>query len=203
MVWYMEAAYRHGGYAETEYEEYTDFSASIAPLGLPVRVREAVLSSIKKAESYPDPFCTGLREAIAKRLGTDRERVIPGNGACDLIYRIAQAFRGLIREALIVEPAFCEYEKALLINGIGVRHYLPENPLLKADIRGILKSLDSGCPDTGLFLSLIPQILREPCLKERSLLSFHRSAGKGRLPLLLTSALWALSGTAVIIPLKS
>ena len=49
--------------------EILDMSANINPLGLPERVREAVISSSSEWEKYPDPFCTELCEKIAEKLG--------------------------------------------------------------------------------------------------------------------------------------
>ena len=134
--------YFHGGYLVNGTCGYVDFSANIAPFGIPGKIKDAVISSIERADRYPDPFCVRLREELAKKYGVAFENVIAGNGACDLIYRIAGALRGSIGEALIIEPAFSEYAKALCVNGIPVRHFLPASPLFEAASDDIIKWLE-------------------------------------------------------------
>ena len=144
----MDRIYTHGGYIDGRIEEYLDFSANIAPFGMPGKVKEAVRASIEKAERYPDPFCTKLREALAEKYGVGAENIIPGNGACDLIYRIAGAFAAMPRfsktaerkQALIVEPAFSEYERALCFNETETLHYFTKS----SDISGLTEGLESS-----------------------------------------------------------
>ena len=124
--------YLHGGYVSNkESENYIDFSANIVP-EMPERVKQAAIASIEEANHYPDPQYRRLRKAIAGKHGVQPEQVVCGNGAGDLIYKIAQVFgkkqdfndseEGR-KAALIIEPAFTEYERALLQNGIEVIHY--------------------------------------------------------------------------------
>lgn len=88
-----------------------DFSANINPLGMIEGVRNAIVSSAADCVVYPDPECTELREALGIILECSPDNVVCGNGAADLIYRIAHAFRP--ERALICAPTFGEYKKAL------------------------------------------------------------------------------------------
>ena len=111
-----------------EYEKYIDFSASIVP-EMPERIKKAAVRAMEEARRYPEPGNQSLKEAIAKKNGLDPENIVCGNGAAELIYRVAQCFaqqKGASerKEALIIEPAFTEYERALSQNGIKVRHYV-------------------------------------------------------------------------------
>jgi len=117
----------HGGYFPGDMTGYLDFSANIAPFGMPEKVKEAAVEAIGHSHRYPDPHCLRLREAIAEKYASDPENVICGNGAADLIYRIAGALRGKLKRALIIEPAFTEYERALKLYGVEVSHFVPEN----------------------------------------------------------------------------
>lgn len=100
----------HGGDIYS-YGDITDFSANINPLEVPPRISEAVVSGVHALCNYPDWSCRELREKIAQKLGCAAEDVICGNGAADLIFSIAYAYRP--KKALLVSPCFAEYEAAL------------------------------------------------------------------------------------------
>ncbi|MBQ7564372.1 MAG: aminotransferase class I/II-fold pyridoxal phosphate-dependent enzyme [Lachnospiraceae bacterium] len=123
--------YAHGGYVpENEDVKYIDFSSSLVP-GMPEKVRQAAVSAMENAERYPDPKYRRLKEAIAGKYNTVPENIVCGNGAADLIYRIVSVFRKRAEQtgknkAWIIEPAFSEYEKALLQYGLDVYHYNTE-----------------------------------------------------------------------------
>ena len=106
---------RHGGdWAgyETEYGSLPlDFSANVSPLGLPDGVREAAVQALEDAARYPDPLCRALRSRLAQRHGIPAERIVCGNGAADLIFRICRMLRP--KKALLTAPDFGEYEQAL------------------------------------------------------------------------------------------
>lgn len=98
-----------------------DFSANTSPLGLPLGVKAAVIDSLEYADRYPDPRCRKLTEKLAKHYGVAPESVLCGNGAADLIDRLALA-RGP-RQALITAPTFGEYAVALERVGCEVRKF--------------------------------------------------------------------------------
>lgn len=103
-----------------------DFSASLNPCGMPPRVREAARAAVDEATPYPDPFSRKLAAALAERHGVAANRVFCGNGAADIIHRLAQGFRP--RAALLPVPAFGEYGHALSVAGCRVRHhFFPED----------------------------------------------------------------------------
>ena len=119
----------HGGawaaYKDRYGREPLDFSANLCPLGLPRGVREAAASAILEAEHYPDIACTTLREALAREHGVPAERIVCGNGAAELIWRICQTLRP--KTALLPVPSFSEYERALEAVGCDIR-FLPLDP---------------------------------------------------------------------------
>lgn len=97
---------------ETEYgRPPLDFSANVSPLGVPEAVQRAVQEAVSVADRYPDPLCRKLRQAIGETAGISPAWVLCGNGAADLIWRLAAAV--CPREALIPAPTFAEYEAAL------------------------------------------------------------------------------------------
>lgn len=89
-----------------------DFSASLNPEGMPEPVRQALIDSVDKCVSYPDPYCRALRAAIGKAEGVPAGHILCGAGASELIYQYAAALPGG-RPALIIAPTFSEYASAL------------------------------------------------------------------------------------------
>ncbi len=95
-----------------------DFSASLNPLGLPAGVARAAREAVDAAESYPDPLCRALRDAMSAAMGVRPEWIVCGNGAADVIHRLVLARRPA--RALLAAPSFAEYERALLLLGCDV-----------------------------------------------------------------------------------
>jgi threonine-phosphate decarboxylase len=139
----------HGGDWMGYQEEYgsapLDFSSNLSPLGIPASVRSAMERAAATVDRYPDPLCRRLREAIAQAEGVDAAQCLCGNGAADLIYRVAFARKP--RRALVTAPTFAEYAEALDLVGCRVEHYLlkEENGFLP---QGDL--LDAITPDLDL-----------------------------------------------------
>lgn len=119
----------HGGDIEGYLLEFglkpLDFSANCNPLGIPKSVPRAILRAAKFADSYPDPLCRRLNAALSDKLGIEREYILFGNGAADLIFRLALAEKP--KAAIVTAPTFAEYELALQTTGCRVsRHLLTE-----------------------------------------------------------------------------
>lgn len=96
-----------------------DFSANVSPLGLPAGVAAAITNALPTADRYPDPLCRELRAALAGAEGVPADWIFCGNGAADLIFRLALAVRP--RRALLPAPTFAEYEAALQTVGCAVQ----------------------------------------------------------------------------------
>lgn len=109
------------GYRESFGRDALDFSANVSPLGLPAGVARAITAALPYADRYPDPLCRALRKALSEAEGVPMERILCGNGAADLIYRLVLAARP--RRALITAPTFAEYEAALVSAGCEVRRF--------------------------------------------------------------------------------
>lgn len=117
--------YTHGGDILTAQAAYggevLDFSANLNPLGMPALVAEAVRQAADQSARYPDPLCRDLRRAIAAHDGVGEEQVVCGNGAADLIFRLAFALKP--GKALVTAPSFSEYEEAVTCVGCEVARY--------------------------------------------------------------------------------
>jgi threonine-phosphate decarboxylase len=136
--------YNHGGdiYDEQGVPETTvmvDYSANINPLGLPKSVREAVQKAIRDCEHYPDPFCRELVQKLAAVHSVPAQDILCGNGAADVLFRLAAAIKP--RRTLLLAPTFSDYEKAVLAAGSKVDYYpLLERRDFSLD-KGILQAL--------------------------------------------------------------
>lgn len=115
----------HGGDVITAEEIYgggiVDFSANFNPLGMPPEVRKAAEEAVAESVHYPDPFCRELVFGLAEREGVNREYILCGNGAADLIFRLVYAKRP--RLAVVMAPTFAEYAQALEMAGCEVLHH--------------------------------------------------------------------------------
>lgn len=99
------------GYRAEFGRDALDFSANVSPLGLPAGVAAAITAALPMADRYPDSLCRALRTKLAAAEGVDTAQILCGNGAADLIYRLALALRP--RRALLPAPTFAEYAVAL------------------------------------------------------------------------------------------
>ena len=145
----MEQKLTHGGDWAGFAAQYggtpLDFSANISPLGLPEGVRAAVIGSLAQADSYPDPLCRALGQAIGGAEGADPDWCLCGSGAADLIYRAVLAKRPA--RALVTAPAFSEYEAALDL----VRCKTDRFPLREAEDFGLNEGfLEAVGPETDM-----------------------------------------------------
>ena len=118
--------YSHGGdiYSEKANEDgknAIDFSANINPLGMPAGVRKALRGSIQDCLNYPDTFCRRLVEKIALHHSVSQESIFVGNGAADVLFRLALALKP--KRALLLAPTFSDYEKALLTVDCNIEFY--------------------------------------------------------------------------------
>jgi len=123
--------HQHGGDLEGYRRKYgrepLDFSANVSPLGLPEGVARAAREAVGRSAAYPDPACRRLCEAISAHDGVPAEDILCGNGAAELIFRLAAALRP--RRALLTAPCFYEYEAALTAAGCELEFHAlrPEN----------------------------------------------------------------------------
>ena len=109
------------GYREKYGRDALDFSANVSPLGTPEAVARAIGAAAYRADCYPDPLCRELCAALGETEGVPKDWILCGNGAADLIFRLALAKRP--KHALVLAPTFAEYEAALETVGCDVRRY--------------------------------------------------------------------------------
>lgn len=125
--------YEHGGNAY-RYGNVIDFSANINPLGTPEGIIGCAADALSGIAQYPDTECVELRGRISEEYEEyliNKDFVICGNGAADLIYRLMLAVRP--ETALLVSPCFNEYEQALRLSGAKIMYYDLDHCEFKVD----------------------------------------------------------------------
>lgn len=136
----------HGGDIYTAREqlggEPLDFSANINPLGTPEGVLRVLHEGLATVAQYPDPLCRALTAALVRAESVPAEAILCGNGASDLIYRLAYAL--CPKNAVVLAPCFAEYEQALAAAGCAVRRHL-------------LREDDDFCLTGRIFEELTPE----------------------------------------------
>ena len=89
--------YVHGGDIQTYIDRHgfapLDLSANINPFGIPDAVRAAMHRAVDNCTQYPDPFCRAARQAIGAREGVNPDFLYCGNGAADVLDRLAAVLK--------------------------------------------------------------------------------------------------------------
>lgn len=99
--------------------EVIDFSANINPLGPSQRGLDALNNQLRYISHYPDATNDDVLNAIADIYGMDKNQIIVGNGAAELLYAICRLPR--YTGAFVPAPGFSEYKEALEASNIPVR----------------------------------------------------------------------------------
>ncbi|MCF7363981.1 threonine-phosphate decarboxylase [Vibrio diazotrophicus] len=99
-----------------------DFSANINPLGMPGGLKHLLVENLSRLEQYPDIDYHLLHRQLARHHQCSQSHVIAGNGATELIFLWAQYVKP--KKALLVEPSFGEYRRALTRVGCKITNYL-------------------------------------------------------------------------------
>lgn len=160
--------YVHGGDVYSYEEQYgsapLDLSANINPFGIPDGVKRAMHAAVEGCVRYPDPFCRAARQAIGRAEGVSLDWLYCGNGAADVLDRLAAVLRP--KTALLTAPTFAEYERTLA--GADIRfHMLRENEgfavteRLLADITADLDAVYLCNPNNPTGRTIAPALLRE------------------------------------------
>ncbi len=166
------------GFVEKYGREPLDFSVNVNPLGMCPKAKEAAAQALARGAEYPDARYRRLCKAISGHYSVPPEFVIPGNGAADLIWRIAAMKSG--GRALLTAPTFSEYESALSAFGWKIRRHVllhengfaltedilpnitpdldvfflcnPNNPTGKTVNRELLLKISERCRECGVLL---------------------------------------------------
>jgi threonine-phosphate decarboxylase len=95
-----------------------DFTRNTNPIGIP-DVSKTALSDVDCIEKERD--CSALTRLLAVREKTGERNILCGNGAEDLVYRLVESLHP--ERAIVCEPSFGAYKRALLENKCSVQEY--------------------------------------------------------------------------------
>jgi threonine-phosphate decarboxylase len=120
-----------------------DFSSNVNPFGPPEHALSAARDALSAISRYPDARQAEVGEVFAGWLGVERDCLVFGNGASELIYAAVAALRP--KRLIVAHPTFSEYESCARLLGIetvGVPSLCREN--FAFDMDGLKKTASRG-----------------------------------------------------------
>jgi len=104
------------------------------------KVIEAIASTAKNVNRYPDGGCFYLRQALSRKLSVPEDNIVFGNGSDEIILLSLRAFVDPGDEVVVASPTFLIYHIAAMIKGAKVRTV----PLkgYKYDLKGMLGAVN-------------------------------------------------------------
>jgi len=126
-------------------------SANESPYGPFPEVVEALKSACDGLNRYPDGACTDLRIMLAERLQVPIESFVFGNGSCELLMLLGEAFLGPDRGVVFPLPSFVIYR------WIALAHEAPLTPVPLPDLEYDLDAMSAAiAEDTSLLIICNP-----------------------------------------------
>lgn len=142
-------------------------SANESPYGPFPEVVEAMKAALGSLNRYPDGNCGVLRALLAERLAIPGECLVFGNGSCELLMLLGEAFLGPESHVVFPQPSFVMYRSIALAHGSSFTAVpLPE---LEYDLQAML---DGVSEKTSLLIVCNPNNPTGSYLKPESLRPF-------------------------------
>ncbi|NLO28206.1 MAG: histidinol-phosphate transaminase [Actinobacteria bacterium] len=140
-------------------------SANEIPWGPFPEVIEALKRAVEGLNRYPDGSCEELRGLLAERLSVPEESFMFGNGSCELLMLLGQAFLSPSHHVVIPHPSFVMYRSIAMMNGapfsaVHHRDLVYDLDAMLAAIRNDTSLLIVCNPDNPTGGYLEPPILR-------------------------------------------
>lgn len=101
--------------------EIKDFSSNVNPLGISPLAKKYLVEHPEIISTYPDPHYRELKASIASYAKTGVDKIILGLGATELIKDYIEIISP--KNALILNPAYSEYENNLKSVGANIFKY--------------------------------------------------------------------------------
>ena len=123
-------------------EEITSYSGNINPLGISSRVTEELARNIDLISEYPDRQYTSLRKKISEYTDASIEHITVGSAVTGLLSLLIEIIAP--EQALLIQPAYSEYEREVELNGGSVAyHRLEEDADFELDVKKLKADLNS------------------------------------------------------------
>lgn len=98
-------------------ERVARLSANESPLGPFPEAIEAMKAALDGLNRYPDGGCADLRGLLAQQLHVPQECLVFGNGSCELLMLLGEAFLSPEHHAVFPHPSFVMYRSIALAHG--------------------------------------------------------------------------------------
>ncbi|MBR1522845.1 MAG: aminotransferase class I/II-fold pyridoxal phosphate-dependent enzyme [Lachnospiraceae bacterium] len=102
-------------------EEIISFAANVSPLGVSEKYLQGITEKLRSVERYPDREYTALRKALGRYCKAEPRHMIVGGGSSELIGAVIKHKK--TPKALIIAPAYAEYERNVNIAGGEADYY--------------------------------------------------------------------------------
>lgn len=127
-----------------------DFSSNVNPLGISPLAKEYLVEHPEIISTYPDPHYRELKASITEYVKTDVDKIILGLGATELIKDYIEIISP--KNALILNPAYSEYENNLKSVGANIFKYnLKKEEGFKFNVRELLEIIKENKIDLFTF----------------------------------------------------
>jgi len=144
----------HGGVDPTELqrlglnaESVLDLSVNVNPLGPHPAVVEAVQRAARSAlADYPDRLATTARQALARALDCEPERIALGHGSVELLWALVSGLRREQRPLLIAGPTFGEPEAAARAHDVPCVQLNASDPHFTPDAARLAAAIGAHAP---------------------------------------------------------
>ncbi|OLN23658.1 threonine-phosphate decarboxylase [Domibacillus antri] len=171
-----------------EPEKVLDFSVNTNPLGPPDWLKERWAGFLHTIEDYPDPTGQKAVAAIGEKFDIPYDRILLGNGAAEIIHFIARYAAG--QKAVIVAPAFSEYEEACRAYHCPVEFVSvpPNNWHLPLD------ELAEKAKDAGVVFLCTPNNPTGQSFQEKDIVSLLEKTGDSNAMIVIDEAFYDFAG---------
>lgn len=123
--------------------EILDFSSNINPFGASKKAKKSVMDNIDMVSIYPDPEYKELKSVISEYCNCKPYNILLGSGATDLISAFIDTINP--KKALLVSPAYSEYEKELDKIGCNiVKYFAKKESEFKINVNNLRKEIRVG-----------------------------------------------------------
>ncbi len=98
-------------------ERVARLSANESPFGPFPEVIEAMKAALDGLNRYPDGGCSDLRGLLSQRLSVPERSLVFGNGSCELLMLLGEAFLSPENHVVFPHPSFVMYRSIALTHG--------------------------------------------------------------------------------------
>ena len=109
-------------------ENILDFSVNVRPDGMPDFIKASLFQAFNTLHCYPSKEANELKDLASQYYQLKPENFVFANGSNELFFAIARALKHDYHHAILIEPAFSEYQNALEKNNFSIEHLLTEFP---------------------------------------------------------------------------